>query len=157
MKKTINVGLVKAIFSGVTPPSNIDVIWRDLSLENPIHKYFDSLSGSWEPLSSSDVKIDNVTIKKNQNGELYAVAGAVGESNFYRLGSFSINGITTVQFSQPELPTTDYSVFVLKYISGGIDSKSGYKIDTKTITNFKFTPSTRYQVGVLTYLLILNK
>jgi hypothetical protein len=157
MKKVINVGLVKAVFAGENPPNSRNVIWRDLSLVNPIHKYFDSLSGSWEPLSSSDVKIDNETIKKNQDGELYVDQTAFNAVNFYKLNTFPIAGETNVVFSQPNLPSNNYTITVLSYISSGVDIKSGFSFSVKTEFSFVFKPPSRYNVGMLTYLIIMNK
>jgi hypothetical protein len=46
MAYTVNLGLVKAIHSGVIAPSNIKMIWYDENIGK--HKYYDTLSSSWQ-------------------------------------------------------------------------------------------------------------
>jgi len=67
---TKNLGLVKAIFESTTPPTNISVIWRDTSLTTPLHKYYNTVSVSWEAFIYSTL-IDNLTIEKNGSNQLY--------------------------------------------------------------------------------------
>ena len=66
--KTTNVGLVKAIHVGTTPPVNTDMLWRDTNFS--IHKYYNTSNSTWESLINS-VLIDNVTIKRDINDKLY--------------------------------------------------------------------------------------
>lgn len=66
--QTTNVGLVKAIFVGSTAPSNIDVIWKDTTVG--LHKVYNSSTSTWETLVGF-VLIDNSTIKRDINGNLY--------------------------------------------------------------------------------------
>ena len=68
--RTVNVGLVKAIFVGTTAPTNTNVLWRDTSLNPPLHKYYNTTTSSWETFIYSTL-IDNVTIKKDVDGKLY--------------------------------------------------------------------------------------
>lgn len=68
--KTVNVGTVKAIFEGTTPPSNIGVLWRDTSLTIPLIKQYNPTTSSWEALVYFTL-VDNITIKKDINGKLY--------------------------------------------------------------------------------------
>ncbi len=49
--KTENLGLVKAIFVGVNPPVNINVIWYDDNVGVKIHKYYDVITSAWEPIA----------------------------------------------------------------------------------------------------------
>lgn len=68
--KTTNVGLVKAIFEGTTPPTNTSVLWRDTSLTIPLIKQYNPTTSAWEPLIYFTL-IDNITIKKDGDGKLY--------------------------------------------------------------------------------------
>lgn len=70
-KVTKNLGIVKAIFVGTTAPQNTNVLWRDTSLAIPLHKYYNQSSSQWEELINA-VLIDNLTIKKDIDGKLYA-------------------------------------------------------------------------------------
>lgn len=67
-KKTTNVGLVKAIFVGATAPSNINVIWKDTTVN--LHKAYNSSTSTWD-LIVGLVLIDNLTIKRDVDGKLY--------------------------------------------------------------------------------------
>lgn len=71
MGKITNVGLVKAIFSSTTAPSNTKVIWWDEV--NLVHKSYNHSTLQWEPLVEM-VLIDAVTIKKDIDGKLYVDA-----------------------------------------------------------------------------------
>lgn len=46
-----NLGLVKLVYIGVTPPANILQIWIDISTNPYVHKYYNTQSGTWVPLS----------------------------------------------------------------------------------------------------------
>ena len=70
MSITKDLGLVKAIFEGTTPPSIISPLWRDTSLAIPLLKWHNPTTSSWEPLVYSTL-IDNITIKVDVNGKLY--------------------------------------------------------------------------------------
>lgn len=73
-----NLGLVKAIFVGATPPQNQNVIWRDTSINPALHKYYNTTTSSWEAFIFS-VLIDNNTIKKDVDGKLYVDESALSE------------------------------------------------------------------------------
>ena len=73
-----NLGLVKAIFVGVQAPTNTSVIWLDTSLTTPLHKYYNTTSGTWEALVHSAL-IDNYTIKKDVDGKLYVDNSTIPE------------------------------------------------------------------------------
>lgn len=49
---TKNLGLVRAIFVGVNPPSNIKILWYDDNLGQKLQKYYDVISATWKPLLS---------------------------------------------------------------------------------------------------------
>ena len=70
MAETKDLGLVKAIFEGTTPPTNTSVLWRDTSLIIPLLKQYNPTTSSWEALVYFTL-IDNVTIKKDGDGKLY--------------------------------------------------------------------------------------
>lgn len=71
MSKVVkNLGIVKAIFVSNTPPTNTDVLWRDTNLTIPIHKWYNQSTSSWEELINT-VVIDNITIKRDDDGKLY--------------------------------------------------------------------------------------
>lgn len=147
-----NLGIVKAIFVGVSAPSNTDAIWRDMSLAVPIHKYYNTSTGVWEPLINS-VLIDNVTIKKDAFDRLYVVTNALGLQDNYRLGSnTNINGTTVVAFSSV-LPSSNYFVEVLSYIStSGVAVKSGWSANSNNqVSEFTFIPPAQYPTGSLIY------
>lgn len=46
MAYTVNLGLVKAIHSGVSAPSNIKMIWYDETIHK--HKYYNTISSTWD-------------------------------------------------------------------------------------------------------------
>lgn len=51
---SINLGLVKAIFSSLTAPTNTSVIWDDLNITSGLrHKYYDSTSLTWELITGA--------------------------------------------------------------------------------------------------------
>jgi len=68
--KTTNLGLVMAIWVGIAPPNNKNVLWFDTSLATPLHKFYNQTTASWEEFVYSTL-IDNVTIKKNGSNQLY--------------------------------------------------------------------------------------
>lgn len=70
MSNTKDLGLVKAIFEGTTPPTNTSVLWRDTSLTIPLIKQYNPTTSSWEALVYFTL-IDNITIKKGGDGKLY--------------------------------------------------------------------------------------
>ena len=70
MAETKDLGLVKAIFEGTTPPTNTSVLWRDTSLTIPLLKQYNPTTSSWEALVYFTL-IDNSTIKKDVDGKLY--------------------------------------------------------------------------------------
>lgn len=70
MAETKDLGLVKAIFEGTTPPTNTSVLWRDTSLTIPLIKQYNPTTSSWEALVYFTL-IDNATIKKDIDGKLY--------------------------------------------------------------------------------------
>lgn len=49
--ETKNLGLVKAIFVGTTPPTNTNVLWRDTSISPNAHKAFNTVTSLWEAIS----------------------------------------------------------------------------------------------------------
>ena len=53
-----NLGLVKAIHSGLTPPANTKLIWFDENIN--LHKYFDVIVNDWVLLKPGYVKIPKV-------------------------------------------------------------------------------------------------
>lgn len=50
---SINLGLIKAIHSGINPPLNTKIIWYDDNLGQKIHKYYDVGTSQWIPLSGT--------------------------------------------------------------------------------------------------------
>lgn len=52
-KGTINLGLVKAIHSGVNPPLNKKLIWFDENTDQMIHKSFDFTNNIWKPFNDN--------------------------------------------------------------------------------------------------------
>ena len=48
-----NLGLVKAIQAGTTPPANTQILWYDTNMGVNIHKYYDVVSGLWTPLPAT--------------------------------------------------------------------------------------------------------
>lgn len=156
MKTTRNLGLVKAIFVGATPPENTDVLWRDTSLSLPLHKYFNQISGLWEPLINS-VLIDNVTIKKDALDRLYVNSSALDLT--YRSGQqLNISGNSFISFSS-SMPNLNYYVQILSYISNtGIVIQSGFSANSQNqLTGFLFIPPSKYPQGSLVYLAMLYK
>ena len=47
-----NLGLVKAIHKGLTPPNNIVLLWYDTNVGVNIHKYYDTVLTAWVPLNT---------------------------------------------------------------------------------------------------------
>lgn len=52
---TQNLGLVKAIEVGLTPPSNTDMLWYDSNTGVKKHKYYDTVTLSWVLLATSAI------------------------------------------------------------------------------------------------------
>ena len=122
-----NLGLVKAIWVGTVPPSNIQLIWYDDNNDQKIHKYFDVISEQWLPLRSLGQMSESIT-------------------------SFqSISGATNIIFPRP-IASNSYFVEILQFISGSTQVKSGWIITNKQATGFRFDPnSSRYSSGSLYY------
>jgi hypothetical protein len=79
MSETVkNLGIVKAIFVGNTPPINTDALWKDTSLVIPLHKWYNTSSSQWEALVNT-VLIDNITIKRDVEGRIYVDPAEVEE------------------------------------------------------------------------------
>jgi len=76
--ETKNLGIVRALHVGTTPPENIDMIWRDTSLSIPLHKAYNASSGEWEAFIYLTL-IDNLTIKKDGDGKLYVDVATIPE------------------------------------------------------------------------------
>lgn len=73
---TQNLGLVKAIFSGTTAPTNTSVIWEDTAIITGLrHKYYEFDSGTWELLSGSGSG-GNANIVEITSTELVALTNA---------------------------------------------------------------------------------
>jgi hypothetical protein len=43
-----NLGWVKSVFKGITPPSNTDMLWFDDNVGVKKHKYYDTQSSTWK-------------------------------------------------------------------------------------------------------------
>jgi len=54
MAQVKNLGLVKAIHVGTTPPSNTNLIWYDNNTGVNFHKYYDVVGGVWVPLGDGE-------------------------------------------------------------------------------------------------------
>lgn len=65
---TKNLGVIVALWSGVSAPTNTKLLWWDTA--NLVHKAYNPSTTTWEPLMEV-VQIDNATIKKNGSGQLY--------------------------------------------------------------------------------------
>lgn len=67
MIDSIDLGLVKAIHIGLTSPSNTVMLWYDDNISEKIHKWYNTLTSTWEPLvptvASSGWQLDG-----NSNG-----------------------------------------------------------------------------------------
>lgn len=75
---TRNLGIVKALHVGTIAPTNTNMIWRDTSLTIPLHKAYDTTSGEWKAFIYLTL-IDNVTIKKDEDGKLYVDVSTIPE------------------------------------------------------------------------------
>lgn len=156
--ETFNVGIVKAIHVGTVAPTNTDMLWRDTSLVTPIHKFYNETTLQWESFLYSTL-IDNVTIKKNINDQLYVDEAALstfvlGDKSVTLQKMADVNSSTvfyrkTAGIGSPEIQTLaqlktdlglsgtnsgdqDTSVFALKT----------YTINTKLLNgNIVLTPS----------------
>ena len=136
MATTRNLGLVKAIFVGTTPPTNTQVLWYDTSLATPVHKYYDTLTEQWISIVTPPDTID-----------------------YYRLNTYSVNGITDIVFSSA-LPSNSYYINILEYkAQDGTLVKSGWDLPSanKTDAGFRFIPPDRFLIGTLWYEAIMLK
>lgn len=52
MSGTKNLGLVKAIHVGTTPPNNTIMLWYDTNIGVNVHKYYDTTLLTWKPLNT---------------------------------------------------------------------------------------------------------
>lgn len=55
MTQTKNLGLIKAIHVGTTPPNNQKMIWFDDNPGVKLHKYYDFVAGDWALLNAPPV------------------------------------------------------------------------------------------------------
>lgn len=46
---TINLGQVAAIFVGMLPPTNTNLLWRDISSSPHVFRAYNNVTGVWEP------------------------------------------------------------------------------------------------------------
>lgn len=136
MATTRNLGLVKAIFVGTTPPANTQVLWYDTSLAAPVHKYYDTLTTTWISIVTPPDTID-----------------------YYRLQQWTITGSTDITFTSA-LPSDQYYLKVLSYVAtDGTHVNSGWDIPSanKTASGFRFIPPTRFATGTLWYEAVMYK
>jgi len=128
---TKNLGLVKAICVGTTPPQNTVLLWYDDNIGEKLHKYFDVVSQQWLPLRAEFQNSESITSYQ------------------------SISGVTNVAFPR-SMQSNDYFVEILQFISGSVQVKSGWIITNKQSTGFRFDPnSSRYNSGILYYRVTL--
>jgi len=52
VRETKNLGLIKAIHTGVNPPLNTKIIWYDDNVGVKIHKVYDIPTSAWKPLGN---------------------------------------------------------------------------------------------------------
>jgi hypothetical protein len=118
---TQNLGLVKLVHVGATPPTNILMIWYDSNTGINIHKYYDTLSSTWLPLISATTLFyptyGSLPVP-GQTGFLYVVlaGGSIyiwDGTNYVVLGS---NGIQTFII-------TDADFSGENYVNPALDSK----------------------------------
>ncbi len=67
MSLTKNLGLVKAIFVGLIPPNNTQMLWYDDNNEVKKHKYYNTITSTWTELISG--------ITANQGNIIYISTG----------------------------------------------------------------------------------
>jgi len=106
--KTTNLGVVKAIFVGVSAPTNTDVVWKDTSLTVPLLKWYNTTSSTWVPLTNS-VLIDNITIKIDVDGKIYVDSAAVN--------AFVLSDGSVTLAKQANVPTG--TIFYRKTVGNG--------------------------------------
>ncbi len=149
-KKTTNLGLIVAIWVSNTAPTNTKLIWYDTSLSQPIHKYYNLSTESWEPFIYSTL-IDNVTIKKNENDELYVDTSEISQLNIAD-GSIALIKLADVASGtvfyrksagsgKPEVQTLAQlkSDLGLSGTNSGDQDLSGYVLRTLTINGKPLT------------------
>jgi len=158
MAEIKNLGLVKAIFVSGEPPVNKSILWLDTSLSTPLHKFYNTSSSSWEPLIQAAL-IDNYTIKKNVDDELYVdltvipeltiADGSIGLIKLEDVASGTIFYRKTVGDGPPEVQTlaTLKTDLGLQGTNTGDQDLSGYVLKITTINgkaltgNIILTPS----------------
>lgn len=116
---TKNLGLIKAIHVGITPPLNTKIIWFDDNVGVKYHKYYDILSTSWIPLASSIDSLsdlDDVTITNPIDGQV-------------------------LMFSNGDWINSSIISYSKELVSGGaVWSGSGYIYDVSTLGYYFYNP-----------------
>lgn len=119
-RQVVNLGLVKAIFTGINEPFNKKVLWYD---ENPgqfIHKYYDIKTSSWVPLGN---------MKSDSGSDLnfyQAYASNNKGANFSLTYNKSIHKYTSIISSENELTPRDLvaTLFEDKWIKYSIGEEN---------------------------------
>ena len=62
---TQNLGLVRAIEISMVPPINTAIIWYDDNVGQKIHKTYNTLTSTWEPLSQFAITPSSWVIKSS--------------------------------------------------------------------------------------------
>lgn len=121
---TKNLGLVKAIFVAVSPPTNINVLWYDDNVGQKIHKYYDVVTAMWLPLISppSAPIWGSITGTLSNQTDLQAIL----DSKSNDTDVVHINGTETV------IGSKSFSANISA--NGGIDSIGALNIGTATTT-----------------------
>lgn len=128
MGETLNLGQVSAFKAGTIPPTNTSLIWYDTNNGVNVHKYWDMQTSNWIPFTTN-----------------------VESEVMYRQDIAAVSGITVISF-RSELPSTDYAVEILSFISStGVSVMSGWSISNQTMDGFTITPPERHENATIVY------
>ena len=111
-----SLGLVKAIYVGVTPPTNIYMIWADTSTPPTVHKYFNTLTGLWTPISG----LAPGAVPWLQGGNAFGATGVLGTTDNNDI-NFIVNGVVKLTINA----TTGVGTFTNNIVVNGINVGAG--------------------------------
>lgn len=113
-----NLGFIKAIHSGATPPTNTQMLWYDTSVS--LHKYYSTVSSTWVALNSGAVSWSAILGINAHSGTNSPIIDT-GQSLIFERSGFQINLESSVLTDNRTIQLQDKSgvIALLSDLSGG--------------------------------------
>ena len=124
--QVLNLGLVKAIFDGISPPLNTKAIWFDLGTQT--HKVYNATSNTWNEIQSGFVTIIDNLVSSDTTVALSANQGRILNNKIETLGNQFTTISTNVSNAQTDIQT------IFEQINAGLNGSFGSSAKTLSIT-----------------------